>query len=150
VRGFEYYTGLCFQLLSGGRKIGGGGRYDDLIPLLGGERVPACGFAFYLDSVVDILSGEVAGRTEKVVTIKSNRVEVEMEQTCFVLARALREAGYAVELEFGESEKAPEYSGGAAISVDDPSLFTVMAGPKSKRQEVSSVEGVLALLGEQA
>ena len=149
-RGFEYYTGLCFQLLSGGRKIGGGGRYDDLIPLLGGEKVPACGFAFYLDSVVDILPDEVEGQAEKVVTVKSNRVDSEAEQTCFVLARALREAGYMVALEFNAREKAVEGSRGVVISVDNPASFIVIAGQKSTRQEVTSIEGVLALLGEQA
>ncbi len=149
-QGFEYYTGICFQLLSGGRKIGGGGRYDDLIPLLGGEKVPACGFAFYLDSVADMLPDEVEGQAEKVATVKSNGGNSEAEQTCFVLARALREAGYAVELEFNAREKAPEGSRGVAISVDDPASFIVVTGPKSTRQEVASVEGVLALLGEQA
>lgn len=149
-QGFEYYTGICFQLLSGGRKIGGGGRYDDLIPLLGGEKVPACGFAFYLDSVADMLPDEVEGQAEKVATVKSNGGNSEAEQTCFVLARALREAGYTVELEFNAREKAPEGSRGVAISVDDPASFIVVTGPKSTRQEVASVEGVLALLGEQA
>ncbi|GAI49934.1 unnamed protein product, partial [marine sediment metagenome] len=40
-RGFEYYTGIIFQLFSGEGKIGGGGRYDALIPLMGGGDIPA-------------------------------------------------------------------------------------------------------------
>jgi histidyl-tRNA synthetase len=45
VRNFEYYTGPVFEFRAGGRRVGGGGRYDDLIALVGGESVPASGFA---------------------------------------------------------------------------------------------------------
>jgi len=41
--GFEYYTGLCFQISINNQRIGGGGRYNDLIPLIGGSPAPACG-----------------------------------------------------------------------------------------------------------
>ncbi len=47
IRGFEYYTGLCFKITSGGARICSGGRYDNLIGLVGGKDIPACGFAFY-------------------------------------------------------------------------------------------------------
>ncbi|MDD5082983.1 MAG: ATP phosphoribosyltransferase regulatory subunit, partial [Dehalococcoidales bacterium] len=36
-RGFEYYTGVMFQFLIDDEKVGGGGRYDALIPLMGGR-----------------------------------------------------------------------------------------------------------------
>jgi len=45
VRSFEYYTGPVFEFRANGRRVGGGGRYDDLIGLVGGESVPASGFA---------------------------------------------------------------------------------------------------------
>jgi histidyl-tRNA synthetase len=45
VRNFEYYTGPAFQLEVSGRRVGGGGRYDALVSLIGGDRVPASGFA---------------------------------------------------------------------------------------------------------
>ena len=37
---------------------GGGGRYDDLISLIGGPDVPASGFALYVDKLVDLLKGD--------------------------------------------------------------------------------------------
>ena len=49
VRGFEYYTGVIFQLFVNDEKVGGGGRYDALIPAMGGRHTPASGFALYLD-----------------------------------------------------------------------------------------------------
>ena len=59
-RGISYYTGVIFEFfsISASRKklLGGGGRYDDLIKSLGGPNIPALGFAFNLDQVLDILN----------------------------------------------------------------------------------------------
>lgn len=49
-RNFEYYTGIVFEVLSGGLgfPIGGGGRYDGLLQRFGRPE-PAVGFAIGLD-----------------------------------------------------------------------------------------------------
>lgn len=48
VRGFDYYTGMVFEVFdtdpANRRSIFGGGRYDDLTELFGGEKIPAVGF----------------------------------------------------------------------------------------------------------
>jgi histidyl-tRNA synthetase len=91
--GFEYYTGLIFQLFVGGEKVGGGGRYDALIAAMGGGDEPAAGFALYLDQIVKLVepdevkvAGAVCLRPQAGVT--AGRV--------FEAAAGLREAGYAV------------------------------------------------------
>ncbi len=47
-RGFDYYTGIVFEVYDKNpenrRSIFGGGRYNDLLDLFGGEKVPAVGF----------------------------------------------------------------------------------------------------------
>ena len=47
-RGFDYYTGMVFEVydtdLNNRRSIFGGGRYDNLLSLFGGEAIPAVGF----------------------------------------------------------------------------------------------------------
>lgn len=43
-RNFEYYTGVTFRFLAGGRTVLGGGRYDRLSETLGGAPAPACGW----------------------------------------------------------------------------------------------------------
>ena len=50
VRDLGYYTGAIFEVNDPalGHVIGGGGRYDDLIGRFG-RRVPACGFALYVE-----------------------------------------------------------------------------------------------------
>ncbi len=57
VRGLEYYTRTVFEIWSAdkdGKKysLGGGGRYDRLIQILGGEPTPAIGFGIGIDRVV--------------------------------------------------------------------------------------------------
>lgn len=54
-RPLGYYTGIVFELYAGepSRPVGGGGRYDDLVPALGGpSNVPALGFAYTLEELL--------------------------------------------------------------------------------------------------
>jgi len=54
-RGLAYYTGMVFEIRVGNlgaqNQIAGGGRYDKLVELFGGESTPATGFAFGFDRV---------------------------------------------------------------------------------------------------
>ena len=64
-RGIGYYTGVIFEMYHQGPSatttLGGGGRYDGLVKSLGGPDVPALGFAYTLEEIVDALDG---GRPE--------------------------------------------------------------------------------------
>ena len=48
-RGFDYYTGMVFEIFDASgenkRSLAGGGRYDNLASLFGGDQIPAVGFA---------------------------------------------------------------------------------------------------------
>jgi histidyl-tRNA synthetase len=48
VRGFDYYTGVVFEVFDcspvNNRSVFGGGRYDDLVGIFGVEKVPGVGF----------------------------------------------------------------------------------------------------------
>src|SRR3972149_11175254 len=52
-RGLEYYTGMIFEVYIPELEIalGGGGRYDRLIEVFGGEPTPAVGCAHGIDRV---------------------------------------------------------------------------------------------------
>lgn len=49
VRGFDYYTGMVFEVYDTApenrRAVAGGGRYDNLLTLFGNDTLPAVGFA---------------------------------------------------------------------------------------------------------
>src|SRR4029079_9453919 len=57
VRGLDYYTRTAFEFYVAGREgqqqaLGGGGRYDGLVELLGGKPTPGIGFGLGLDRVL--------------------------------------------------------------------------------------------------
>lgn len=55
-RGLEYYTGNVFEIsIKEGPSVGGGGRYDKLIGLYGGQESPAVGISFGIDRLYDTL-----------------------------------------------------------------------------------------------
>ena len=67
VRGLDYYTRTAFEFYIAGREgqqqaLGGGGRYDGLVELLGGRPTPGIGFGIGLDRLLLALA-ERAGAT---------------------------------------------------------------------------------------
>jgi histidyl-tRNA synthetase len=60
VRGFQYYTGTVFEIYDtnpeNSRALFGGGRYDNLLSLFGGESIPAVGFAMGDVTLLDFLT----------------------------------------------------------------------------------------------
>jgi histidyl-tRNA synthetase len=57
VRGFDYYTRTCFEfgsdaLDSAQNGIGGGGRYDGLVEMLGGPSTPGIGFGLGIERIL--------------------------------------------------------------------------------------------------
>ena len=97
VRNFEYYTGPVFRLYADGRHIGGGGRYDALISLVGGEGMPASGFALDADVLATLLNAP-ATDTRSLVTVKPLGTSPLELGSAFALARALRGAGMLVSI----------------------------------------------------
>jgi histidyl-tRNA synthetase len=59
MRGFDYYTGIVFEAFDNHpdnrRALLGGGRYDDLLSIFGGEKVPTVGFGMGDVTVRDML-----------------------------------------------------------------------------------------------
>ncbi len=106
-RGFEYYTGVIFQLFVGEEKIGGGGRYDALVPLMGGGEVPASGFALYLDRLMNLIKPEsLAEPVSQRILIRAEPDKPDAVKESFDIASCLREAGYVAELDIGGQESA--------------------------------------------
>jgi histidyl-tRNA synthetase len=63
VRGLDYYTRTTFEFFPAGAAgqqsaVGGGGRYDGLVELLGGRPTPGIGFGVGLDRVLLALEAE--------------------------------------------------------------------------------------------
>ncbi|MGB3988557.1 MAG: histidine--tRNA ligase [Minisyncoccales bacterium] len=70
VRGLDYYTKTVFEffITSEGDKslaLGGGGRYDDLVKLLGGKDTPAVGAAFGVERVIQAIKAVIGAEARK-------------------------------------------------------------------------------------
>jgi len=144
-RGFEYYTGVIFQLFMGEENIGGGGRYDALIPLMGGKDIPASGFALYLDRLMSLVKPETLAKppAQRILI----RVEPEVAKEGFSMASCLREAGYVAELYLGGQEPA-ELRWTLDVRNKAP-LFVLTDIVNHKRLEVQTIAEVLTLLREE-
>jgi histidyl-tRNA synthetase len=102
IRGLDYYTGTVYEARDtegNFRSILGGGRYDDLVSAVGGDPVPATGFA--MGDVVFSLVLESYGLTP---VLRSNPADIfipTFDENCLSdsiqLASELRASGYRVE-----------------------------------------------------
>jgi histidyl-tRNA synthetase len=101
-RGLEYYTGIVFEVSVPELDVSlaGGGRYDRLIELFGGEPTPAVGIAHGIDRITlsmekqDIRPKIEAGKQVMVIFIGD-----ELKSEALKIASMLRSAGMSVELE---------------------------------------------------
>jgi histidyl-tRNA synthetase len=137
--GFEYYTGVIFQLFLGKEKIGGGGRYDALIDAMGGGDVPASGLAIYLDRLMDRVKKGVA------VSPATQRVLVKVSSSAsakeaFKIADALRRAGCIAEIDLDGREA------DWTLEVKNAGAMTLANRRRKQKTAVSSVDAVLKLL----
>lgn len=144
-RGFEYYTGLTFRFFIDSEAIGGGGRYDALISLLGGEETPAAGFALYLDQLTALLIGKnasEAGHSNKILIC----FEGEKAAEAFKIGQELREAGYITVLSPGLSLKSGYHF---IVEVNaHPPFYSLTTSQGGKRVYLNTPEGIVANLRE--
>lgn len=106
VRGLDYYTRTCFELTADSGEIGsqnailGGGRYDGMIASLGGENVPAIGFAMGLERLLLALGSEPVPEPPLCFFAP---LGAEAARVALGLTAALRSRGAHVELDGREA-----------------------------------------------
>lgn len=96
-RGLDYYTGPVFEIVVNEPKIGsisGGGRYDELVGMFSGRKIPAVGISLGLERIFVVMEelgmlGAVPKAAEVFVTRFSDATLSETLQA----AAALRAAG---------------------------------------------------------
>ena len=109
VRGFDYYTGVVFEIFDtdpkNTRSIFGGGRYDNLLALFDDEKVPAVGAAAGDETLHNFLETRnllptYLPPTKVYIGLTSESLIAEANK----VAEALREGGVAVSVDFGEKK----------------------------------------------
>jgi histidyl-tRNA synthetase len=112
VRGFDYYTETLWEVTAGGlgaqNAIGGGGRYDNLVELLGGRPTPGVGFGSGLERLLLALEAQnVTIRRPSKPLIYLIAQSDAAKAANLALLRELRQANFAAEMDFaGRAMKA--------------------------------------------
>jgi histidyl-tRNA synthetase len=118
VRGLDYYTGTTFEFIHEGlgaqSGIGGGGRYDGLMEILGGQALSGIGFGLGVDRAL------LAAQAEGVLFIIP--LGENQKSAALLIAAKLRGAGIRTEIAFGDralkgAMKAADKSGSAYVIV---------------------------------
>ncbi|MBI2832456.1 MAG: ATP phosphoribosyltransferase regulatory subunit [Chloroflexi bacterium] len=144
--GFEYYTGVTFQLFAGDDEVGGGGRYDALIPLMGGKDTPASGFALYVDRLMDLIeAGHPAGSRAHRILLSIDSHDRASVSESFNMARLLRSSGYIAEFSLG-AQRPADFRWTLDVRGKAP-RFVLTDRTKRKKTEANNADEVLALLG---
>jgi histidyl-tRNA synthetase len=114
VRGFDYYTGLVFEVFDthpeNRRSLFGGGRYNNLVGAFGRETLNAVGFGMGDVTLEDFL------RTHKLLGDQPRRVELyialldeNLGEHALQLAATLRARGLSVELSLGAAKLGKQF-----------------------------------------
>jgi histidyl-tRNA synthetase len=130
VRGLDYYTRTAFEVYPAGASgqqsaIGGGGRYDGLVELLGGRPTPGIGFGLGLDRVLLALGAAGVAPTPEpapvAVVVGSDPADTI---TRLRIATELRAAGVAARAELGNRKLGKQLEAAAR----DGAHFAVIIG----------------------
>jgi histidyl-tRNA synthetase len=121
VRGLDYYTGPIFEAQakteSGFGSFGGGGRYDDLVGLYGGQAQGAVGISFGAERLIGLL--EERGRGQAGATLAALIVpldgQVEVAQR---FALELRRAGAAARVVPGLKDRGAAFKYSTATGLE--------------------------------
>jgi len=111
VRGLDYYTSFVFEIdLGKGVSFAGGGRYDNLIEILSGEKIPATGISIGVTRLFEYLKdkGVLKDREKKVYVCYLPNLEKE----AIKISQLLRKNGFRVDMNLSERklEKQLEYA----------------------------------------
>ncbi len=104
VRGLDYYTKTVFEITSdcvGSQSaICGGGRYDGLVKEIGGPHMPAVGFGLGMERLLLLMDnlGVTVTKPRRYDLYLASMGDKAKTET-FLLARELRKAGLAVEID---------------------------------------------------
>jgi len=151
VRGLDYYTGTTFEFIHEGlgaqSGIGGGGRYDGLMEILGGQSLSGIGFGLGVDRA--LLAAQAEGLLLEdqfssdlfLIPLGENQKGAALE-----IAAKLRTAGIRTEIAFGDralkgAMKAADKSGSRFVVVLGDSEIA-SGSVELKRMSDGSVQSV--------
>lgn len=163
VRGLAYYTGPVFEVFDigkGMRAVAGGGRYDQLVELIGGVAMPACGFAMGDMVITDLIREseapaellDTAMAADRDIDVFVVLAESEKSAECLQVVQAVRDSGRRVQFSLAEAKVGKQFQmaeqAGAKFAVVVGSEFPEVGLKKleDRSEERISVAGLVEAL----
>jgi histidyl-tRNA synthetase len=148
VRGLAYYTGIVFELFDCKRElrsICGGGRYDRLLELVGGEALPAVGFG-----MGDVVLGELLADRSLIPEYQRSLdyflvlISEEQRPQALGIAHRLRESGKSVAYVLSERGVAKQMK----VAAKEGARRVLIVGPEELARDSVLVKDMVS--GEQS
>ncbi len=141
-RGLDYYTGMIFEVeIEGyeGGSVAGGGRYDNLIGTFAGKQIPAVGFAFGFDRLIEAMEmlnlfPQNLGKTRVLVTIFP-----QLKDESLKVCQKLRNENINAEIYLDENsplDKQLKYADKKEIP------YTIIIGPKEAKDNTLTLRNM--------
>jgi histidyl-tRNA synthetase len=140
VRGLDYYTRTVFEVIheAAGEDLalGGGGRYDELVEVIGGPSTPAVGFSLGLERVITALTeGKREDTAGAAPTVYIASLGDEAADRAFELAGVMRER-FPAWLEFDQRKLDRQLKSASKMGAK----FTVIIGSEELAQGMVRVK----------
>lgn len=105
VRGLDYYNKSVFEVVAGElgaqNSIGGGGRYDGLLQILGGPDLPSIGFGTGIERILQtMINQNVPLPQPEHPTLFLIALGEKAKVVCFEMLHALRQQGISSQMDF--------------------------------------------------
>lgn len=149
-RGLDYYTGLIFEVKIEGYNAGsvaGGGRYDNLIGMFAGKNIPAVGFSFGFDRLVEAM--EMLNLFPQNLVVKKVMVTIfpaslakgskELKRKSFEICQKLRNENINAEIYLNEDaplEKQLKYADKKGA------IYTIIIGPEEVKKNAVTIRNM--------
>jgi histidyl-tRNA synthetase len=144
-RGLDYYTGPIFEISAetdvNVGSVAGGGRYDNLIELLGGPPTPATGISLGIDRLVEVLSEANMLPTARTLTQTFVAyTNPSLKKEAIAAAEKLRSEGIRVEVDVmgRKLDRQLKYADAKGIP------YVVILGPQEVEKGVYRVKDMSA------
>lgn len=166
-RGLNYYTGLIWEVvldkdadenknISMG-SLGGGGRYDNLTEMFGGQNMSGVGISFGIERIYDVMeeANLFPATIQQGAKILFVPREASLEDFAFSLAQQLRTAGIAAEVFLGNVKKQKQFTYAeqkgigfiAEIGADEQQTgFFRVRNTATREEQKLDIAGLTALL----
>jgi histidyl-tRNA synthetase len=142
VRGLDYYTRTVFEFacdrLGAQSGIGGGGRYDELVELLGGPPTPAAGWAAGVDRILLALDGAPAEPPPGAFVVAAEG----QRERALALVHELRNSGLRADLDLagrsikGQMKHADRIGARQAVILDDEGTVSLRDMASGEQREI--------------